>query len=165
MRNSEVRALRYCDFTFDVTPSVRICGMASGSHREERIKSDSKAGFRTIGANKYVIAAYEKASKISCSNTYLFTRQKNYINGDEILVTEQAVRRALRKTCRELGLQYYNVHRLRFSVATILAEAGTNVYELQEFLGHTGPTMSLKYVQMAQNKKVNNAWTKLDQVI
>ncbi|MBP9997203.1 MAG: tyrosine-type recombinase/integrase [Lachnospiraceae bacterium] len=51
-RNGESRALRFVDYHMHAKiPYVRICGMASGSQREERVKRDSNAGKRNFQIN------------------------------------------------------------------------------------------------------------------
>jgi len=150
-RNSEARAIRFEDFHFDAkVPYVRICGMATGSHRDERIKADSSTGKRNVRLTKRLEKIYNNAKALSWSDEYLFVREPDKVIGNEILITYQGTLRALHRLCDAAGVDYLPPHQLRFSDATIMAEEGANIYDIQRRLGHTTPTMAQHYVRSVE---------------
>ena len=161
VRNGEVRGLRRCDVNIDV-PCITVSGMAVGGHREERVKADSSAGVRCLELNSFAARAVEIAMEKSTDDVFVFTRNEAYKDGSEVAVTEQSLRRALKRICDVLGITYRNIHGLRFAVATALAESGTNVQTLQKILGHTTPTMSLHYVRTAEKATPIQIWSAAD---
>lgn len=163
-RNGEVRALRFKDFHFEEEqPYVRFCGLANGSIREDRIKSNSSKGKRNLAMTPRLERIYEKAKLASWSDEYMFVRNKNDVDGDNILVTMQAVQRALMRMCKQAGIHYLPPHQIRFAGATQMLKEGADIYTVQGQLGHTTPTMSAKYADRVKNAKISVGpkWTQI----
>lgn len=148
-RNGEIRALRFEDFHLD-EGYVRICGLANQSIREERVKADSEMGMRNISLTDRMRFIYHESKKISWSETYPFVRERQYVDGEQVLVTMQAVQRALKKLCTLSGIRYLPPHQLRFANATLMAQQGRRVEDIQRYLGHTTSTMSQHYIRNYQ---------------
>ena len=145
-RNGECRALRFDDFDLEAG-TVRIQALASGRHRENRVKKDSAAGKRTIILSNRMRKIYQKAKEISWSDEYLFVSPKTYCEGDNILISEFSVCRALSEACKKVGVTYLSPHQIRFSNATQMIKDGRSIEEIQKCLGHTTPEMTLHYIR------------------
>ena len=149
-RNSETRALRFDSFHIK-EGYVRIDGKDDGhGRRENRVKSDSAAGMGNIAITPRLERIYAKARALSWSSEYLFVCDKAYAKNGRVLMSECATRRALRRICEKLGIEYINgggVHAIRFSNATQMAADGVSISDIQHYLRHTTPAMSLHYVQ------------------
>lgn len=52
----------------------------------------------------------------------------------------------LKKYCNEAGVPYLSSHKLRFTVASTLCEAGVDVSYLQKTLGHSNRAMTEHYI-------------------
>jgi integrase len=66
---------------------------------------------------------------------------------------------ALRKDIQKVCGPEFTIHSLRHTCATPLAQAGMNMYELQNQLGHPGSAMTQKYAHLAVadvSKKARN---------
>lgn len=64
-----------------------------------------------------------------------------------------ALRGVLQKVRRELGLGRFSQHRLRATYATLLAEAGTPLSEIQSMLGHKNIQTTMIYVETSLENK------------
>ena len=76
-------------------------------------------------------------------------------NGRVVAVAGEAVREgetghAIRRMCRYAGLPEAQWHRLRHTFATHAALLGANPIRLMHWLGHSGMTMTLRYVHFAE---------------
>lgn len=65
----------------------------------------------------------------------------------------QFCKKALQKVCRELGLGNVTAHRLRASFASLHAEAGTPITEIQGMLGHKNVQTTMIYVETSLDAK------------
>lgn len=157
-RNGEARGIRFKDFHFQEKEAdyVRICGLASAGHREERVKADSYAGKRNVIMTDRLKKIYEKAKQISWSDEFLFVRDKKNIINNEFLITEQSVQRALRRLCEASKVAYLPPHQIRFSEATLLALENADAMTIQRRMGHTTPQMSNHYILLSKNIKPSN---------
>ena len=63
----------------------------------------------------------------------------------------QFTKKALQKVCKELGLGNITAHRLRASFASLHAEAGTPITEIQGMLGHKNIATTMIYVETSQD--------------
>lgn len=65
----------------------------------------------------------------------------------------QFCKKALARICRVLGLGNVTQHRLRASFATLHAEAGTPIHDIQAMLGHKSVTTTMLYVEQTLDAK------------
>lgn len=65
----------------------------------------------------------------------------------------QFCKKALGRVCRALGLGNITQHRLRASFATLHAEAGTPIHDIQGMLGHKSVTTTMLYVEQTLEAK------------
>lgn len=65
----------------------------------------------------------------------------------------QFCKKVLRRVCEKLGLGNVTQHRLRATFATLHAEAGTPVTEIQGMLGHKDITTTMIYVEQSLGAK------------
>jgi len=63
----------------------------------------------------------------------------------------RAVQYTLDAWCRKLGLGHINVHRLRHSYATKLANAGMDLLHLKDLLGHDNASTTHNYFRLTDN--------------
>jgi integrase len=61
----------------------------------------------------------------------------------------QFCKKALHRVCESLGLGHVTQHRLRATFATLHAEAGTPITEIQGMLGHKSITTTMIYVEQS----------------
>ena len=79
-------------------------------------------------------------------------------------VNDERLRRAHKKAAAAIGRPELRNHDLRATAATMSAEAGATVREIQDQLGHTTPQMALRYqtasaVRDAERaRRVSEAW-------
>lgn len=156
-RNSEVRAIRFCDFDFVGVnygiPCVNINGMAEGSHRDDRVKADSYAGRRSLILTERLVNIYKTAKEISWSDEYMFVREPDKVIEKEILITSQGLQRGLRRLCEAAHIAYLPPHQIRFSEATLMALQENDILAIQRRMGHTTPTMAAHYLRNAMRMK------------
>lgn len=65
----------------------------------------------------------------------------------------QFCKKALQRVCVSLGLGHVTQHRLRATFATLHAEAGTPITEIQGMLGHKNITTTMIYVETSLDAK------------
>lgn len=159
-RNGEIRALRFKDFHLDSEqPYVRICGMANGSKRENRVKKDSSKGMRNILISPRLKRIYDIGKKISWSNEYIFPKNKNYVTDEDIrtgniCVSMQSIQRALMSMCKKAGVPYYPPHQIRFYGAMDMINKNNDIYATANLLGHSTIEMTKKYSDKLNNRRV-----------
>ena len=69
------------------------------------------------------------------------------------------LRKPLARLCKALGLGNVTQHRLRASFATLHAEAGTTITEIQGMLGHKNIQTTMLYVEQSLDVKRNAQFT------
>jgi len=159
-RNSEIRALRFCDFHFDAPqPYVRICGMACGSTRENRVKKDSSRGMRNIAITPRLKRIYDIGKEISWSDEYIFPKDIHYVTESDkkdnnICVSMQSVQRALMHMCKKTGIKYYSPHQIRFYGAMAMMNETCDIYATANLLGHSTLAMTKKYSDKLNSSRV-----------
>jgi integrase/recombinase XerC len=60
----------------------------------------------------------------------------------------RAMQERLAHWCRKTGVQHTRIHRLRHTFATQLANAGMDIMQLKELLGHSSIATTLQYTKM-----------------
>lgn len=63
----------------------------------------------------------------------------------------RAIQYTLDAWCRKLGLDHINVHRLRHTYATRLANAGIDLITLKDLMGHNSPRTTQGYYKLTDN--------------
>lgn len=147
LRNGEARGLRFDDFSLD-EGWVHIQGTAEVGkrHRNERVKKDSESGNRYLSISNRVKKIYWKAKELSWSDEYLFVCDPWDVKGDEILISECSVGRALKRACEAIEIRYLKPHEVRASNAAQMVLDGMDVYEIKKALGHSDIKTTERYI-------------------
>jgi len=151
LRFSETAALKYSDIkkgTLRIQRAQRTCQEMNDDltfeprylTNEERIKGNKKSGFRTVGLTSTALSIAELAHKLYPNNEYLFMR-----DGQQIILN--TFNEELEKICKKLNIKYRSSHQLRFTVATMLFQAGMPINKLSVLLGHSTVAMTWHYIR------------------
>lgn len=71
--------------------------------------------------------------------------------------------RAFKGACNRAGLKDVSFHTLRHTFCSTLVAAGATLFEVQQLVGHTTPTMTAKYAHLAPNVASTKAVKLLNQ--
>ena len=115
---------------------------------EERIKGNKAQGFRFIPLTPQSKKLIEKIMDLYPDGDYLFMR-----NG-HTLYTDSFNRYLKDKVCMPLKIPYRSSHQIRFTVATLLYEAGIPINHISDMLGHSETRTTMHYIrqQVADSK-------------
>lgn len=115
---------------------------------EERIKVNKAQGFRFIPLTPQSKKLIEKIMDLYPDGDYLFMR-----NG-HTLYTDSFNRYLKDKVCMPLKIPYRSSHQIRFTVATLLYEAGIPINQISAMLGHSETRTTMHYIrqQVADSK-------------
>ena len=115
---------------------------------EERIKGNKAQGFRFIPLTPQSKKLIEKIMDLYPGGDYLFMR-----NG-HTLYTDSFNRYLKDKVCMPLKIPYRSSHQIRFTVATLLYEAGIPINQISAMLGHSETRTTMHYIrqQVADSK-------------
>ncbi|MDD6412975.1 MAG: site-specific integrase [Blautia sp.] len=115
---------------------------------EERIKGNKAQGFRFIPLTPQSKKLIEKIMDLYPDGDYLFMR-----NG-HTLYTDSFNRYLKNKVCMPLKIPYRSSHQIRFTVATLLYEAGIPINQISAMLGHSETRTTMHYIrqQVADSK-------------
>ena len=115
---------------------------------EERIKGNKAQGFRFITLTPQSKKLIEKIMDLYPDGDYLFMR-----NG-HTLYTDSFNRYLKNKVCMPLKIPYRSSHQIRFTVATLLYEAGIPINQISAMLGHSETRTTMHYIrqQVADSK-------------
>lgn len=115
---------------------------------EERIKGNKAQGFRFIPLTPQSKKLIEKIMDLYPDGDYLFMR-----NG-HTLYTDSFNRYLKDKVCMPLKIPYRSSHQIRFTVATLLYEAGIPINQISAMLGHSETRTTMHYIrqQVADSK-------------
>ncbi len=72
-------------------------------------------------------------------------------------LNDDVLRRIQKKAATEIGRSELKDHDLRATAATLAASAGASVREIQSMLGHTTPTMALRYQTATRERDAERA--------
>ena len=61
-------------------------------------------------------------------------------------MTTDSFNRRLKKYCAEIGIPYLSSHKIRFTGASMLYDAGVKPIDIQPLLGHSTLTMTQHYI-------------------
>lgn len=56
----------------------------------------------------------------------------------------------LKRTCEALGITYRSSHQIRFTNATLFAEAGIPITEISTMLGHSNTATTMHYIRQSK---------------
>lgn len=56
----------------------------------------------------------------------------------------------LKRTCEVLGITYRSSHQIRFTNATLFAEAGIPITEISTMLGHSNTATTMHYIRQSK---------------
>ena len=151
LRFSETAAIKYSDIQgnkLSIQRAQRTCQKMNDDltfeeryrTNEERIKGNKQTGFRTVGLTPTALSIVELVHSLYPDNEFLFMRNGKQILGDTF--NEQ-----LKKVCKNLNIKYRSSHQLRFTVATMLFQAGMPITKLSVLLGHSTTEMTWHYIR------------------
>lgn len=85
---------------------------------------------------------------------YLQTRKDTdpalFLSEREQRLSIRAIQRNLQAWCRKLSLSHINVHRLRHTFATQLANANIDTMVLKDLMGHSDPSTTANYFELSR---------------
>ena len=151
LRFSETAAIKYSDIKdgkLRIQRAQRTCQKMNDDltfeprylTNEERIKGNKQTGFRTVALTPTALSIVELAHRLYPDNEYLFMR-----NGEQLL--GNTFNEELEKICKKLDIKYRSSHQLRFTVATMLFQAGMPITKLSVLLGHSTTAMTWHYIR------------------
>lgn len=143
-RNGEARALRFDDVN---QRAIWIRAMARGRARVPWTKSKKKSGERPVAMTNRIQRIVEEAKTLSWSDEFMFVSPIEYCNEKQVLMSEQAVCRALRQACKACRIEYRSPHQIRFSNTTQLIKEGASRDEVKKVNGHAGYDMTDHYTR------------------
>lgn len=124
-------------------------------HIEERIKGNQQEGFREIPLTPQAQALVKKILELYPEGEYLLMRDGKPLYGDTF-------NRHLKSVCMTLGIVYRSSHQIRFTVATLLYEAGVPLNEISRMLGHSDIQTTMHYIRQRKvSEKTSSIMTKL----
>ena len=108
---------------------------------EERIKGNKAQGFRSIPLTPQAQKIIAKALELNPDGEFLFMR-----NGKPIYAGSFN-QHLKNKVCKPLNIPYRSSHQIRFTIATMLYEAGVPLNQLSTMLGHSETRTTLHYIR------------------
>jgi site-specific recombinase XerD len=84
---------------------------------------------------------YLKARKDDCPALFVSERKQR--------MSERAMQERLAHWCRKAEVPHTNIHRLRHTYATSLINAGMDILQLKELMGHSSIATTLQYAKLA----------------
>lgn len=95
------------------------------------------------------VAVLKKMKEINPSGKFIFMH-------DGRPLTTDTFNRRLKKYCNEIGITYLSSHKIRFTGASMLYDAGVKPVNIQPLLGHSTLTMTQHYIgQRVSNQDLN----------
>lgn len=150
LRSGEVRGLRVRDL--DLPAGVVHVRQAVVRLRGQLIIQPPKttAGVRDVAIPPHLLPALRKwmtSQKNRDPNALLFPA------GDAVRpLNDSVLRDAHYKARKAIGMPKLTIHDLRHTSATLAAQQGATIAELQARIGHTTPNMALRYQHVAANR-------------
>lgn len=162
------------------------CGLRIGEVLALRAKDlDLKAKTVTVAGTvvklttdeprKRIIAVQESKTRASLRTLYLlpdtlpelraWRRSRGSLKPEQYLLTDafgkplndDVLRRIQKKAANQIGRPQLKDHDLRSTAATLAAAAGASIREIQAMLGHTTPTMALRYQTATKERDAERA--------
>lgn len=151
MRIGELLALKWSDFGEDSfriqRQLVRDVDFESESKHKYKwvlkpyVKGRKKNGFRNMPLTSDAKKILARIKEANPNSEYLFIDE----NGE--ILYQDTFNEKLKEVCKEIGIEYFSSHKIRFCVASYLYIEGVSVHILQKLLGHTTLKMTLHYLR------------------
>jgi integrase len=143
LRISEATGLRWEHLDLGERPRVRI---REQHYKGERKRLKSSSGRRDVplstGMREKLLA--HRRDHIAGDQAPVFSRR-----GGRELYPQNVARHVLKPAAESLGLGWVTFHTLRHTCASLLFEAGRNVRQVADWLGHADPSFTLRtYVHL-----------------
>lgn len=132
--------------------------LLTGARKSEVLESrwqdiDWENGYLVIWRNKsnrvHRIPLSQKAKEILYAlphdSEYIFSNPHTHLPYKNFYKTWQNV-------CKKAGLEGLRIHDLRHSFASLLVNAGKNLYEVQKILGHSDHRSTQRYAHLHKDK-------------
>lgn len=150
LRRSEICGLRWIDIDFKTGEmSIRNIRTAVDGHEIELSGAKSECGTRTIKLTDRTLDYFKTLMQLQMDQSK--TIDKVCCNKYWEPIGVNALSESMAKLMRDCGIKAH-IHSLRHSSATMMSRELT-VKQLQEFLGHSTPMMSLRYVHITDEDK------------
>ena len=108
---------------------------------EERIKGNKTQGFRSIPLTPQAQEIITKTLKLNPDGDFLFMKDGQPIYADSFN------EHLKNKVCKPLNIPYRSSHQIRFTITTMLYEAGVPLNQLSTMLGHSETRTTLHYIR------------------
>ena len=83
-----------------------------------------------------------------------------FMHNGKPLSTDRFNRR-LKKYCDEIGIPYLSSHKIRFTGASILFDAGVKITDIQSLLGHSNLAMTQHYISQRVSERDDSQMSKI----
>ncbi|GAB3817024.1 hypothetical protein GCM10028820_17270 [Tessaracoccus terricola] len=158
LRLGEVLALRDKDLDLDaqtVTIAGSLARLGETGPRTLAIQDPkTKASRRTLSLLPHTVASLKTWRK---SRGKLKPEDLLFPADDGGPLNHDVLRRIHKKAAKAIGREDLRDHDLRSTAATLAASAGATVREIQNMLGHTTPTMALRYQRATAERDAERA--------
>nr|WP_265936858.1 site-specific integrase [Flaviflexus ciconiae] len=158
IRVGELRELRWSDIDLDLG-LIRIRRGVTGDGGTLSKESEPKtpAGVRTVYIRNGLLddlRAHVQTAPMTGVNGLVFPSpadpRKHF--------RENTIRRNIKRACEKAGVQHFSPHDLRNTFATLAGRApGVSVRDVQAALGHTTPSMALRYMKSDEEQQTKVA--------
>lgn len=167
LRRSEIIGLRVEVFDFENNSFIinHVCIQNDGKDNKEKVyfkdKTKSKKGYRTFPLFPEVKkAVLEKLEQIE-KNKKLFGKKYNHkydgylcIHDNGNIMQPNYFTKRFKKIVKRNNLRPITPHGLRHSIATLLHLNGTDIRDIQDWLGHENITSTNRYTRSDYKKQV-----------
>ncbi len=112
------------------------------SHPQKTLKAPKGNPYYSIRAEQLPLEGVEvlkKMKELNPDGKFLFMH-------DGKPLTTDSFNRRLKKYCAEIGIPYLSSHKIRFTGASMLYDAGVKPIDIQPLLGHSTLTMTQHYI-------------------
>ena len=166
LRRGELLGIQHDDIDFE-RKTIRINRSVSALRNGGIVVDIPKTenSFRTIPIPNLVINLLEEYKNTYCNGCrgtdYVF----HGIAGAEIPKDPDAVTRRVKRFMKKCGLPEYSPHDLRHSAATLLLQSGADIKSVQEIMGHSDASTTLKYYIRTDLDQMRTATDKLESIL
>jgi integrase len=164
LRRGEVLGLQINDINYQkqtISISRSVSQMRNGGLIVDAPKTENS--YRTIPIPQMLFSLlkeYIVSRGIWQGNDFIFYG----IAGKNSPRDPDALTRRVKRFMKNNGLPDYSPHDLRHSCATLLLQNGADIKSVQEIMGHSDASTTLKYYVRTDLEQMRNATTKLEEV-